>query len=89
MGAKVFGETMAKYSVKKLTREIVRNALLRWIAWASGIGLILTVVEVAFLIYMEATKLQRWCQNSTFRALKTNQLMSEQQEIEDFQTLFA
>ncbi|WP_336950973.1 hypothetical protein [Acinetobacter sp. AS167] len=89
MGAKVFGETMAKYSVKKLTREIVRNALLRWIAWASGIGLILTLVEVAFLIYMEATKLQRWCQYSTFRALKTNKLMSEQQEVEDFQTLFA
>lgn len=89
LGAKVFGETMAKYSVKKLTRELVRNALLRWVAWASGIGLILTLVEAAFLIYREATKLQRWCQYSTFRALKTNQLMSEKQEDEDFQILFA
>ncbi|ELW86086.1 MULTISPECIES: T6SS effector BTH_I2691 family protein [Acinetobacter] len=89
IGAKVFGETIAKYSVKKLTQEIVRNALLRVIAWASGIGLILTLAEVSFLIYREATKLQRWCQYSTFRSLKTNQLMSEQQEIEDFQTLFA
>lgn len=89
MGAKVFGETMAKYSVKKLTREIVRNVLLRGIAWASGVGLVLTVIEVTFFIYMEATKLRRWCQYSTFRTLKTNQLMSEKQEEEDFQTLFA
>lgn len=89
IGAKVFGETIAKYSVKKLTQEIVRNALLRVIAWASGIGLILTLAEVSFLIYREATKLQRWCQYSTFRSLKTNQLMSEKQEEEDFQTLFA
>jgi len=73
----------------KLTEEALRIALLRGVAWASGVGLILTVVEVAFLIYMESTKLRRWCQYSTFRTLKTNQLMSEKQEEEDFQTLFA
>ncbi|MCF0265355.1 hypothetical protein KW868_12930 [Acinetobacter guillouiae] len=89
LGAKVFGETIARYSVKKLTREIVRNVLLRGIAWASGVGLVLTVIEVTFFIYMEATKLRRWCEYSTFRALKTNKLMSEKQEEEDFQTLFA
>ena len=73
----------------KLTEEAARIALLRGVAWASGVGLILTVIEVTFFIYMEATKLRRWCEYSTFRTLKTNQLMSEKQEEEDFQTLFA
>lgn len=73
----------------KLTEEAVRIALLRGVAWAGGVGLILTVIEVTFFIYMEATKLRRWCEYSTFRTLKTNQLMSEKQEEEDFQTLFA
>lgn len=73
----------------KLTEEAVRIALLRGVAWASGVGLVLTVIEVTFFIYMEATKLRRWCEYSTFRTLKTNQLMSEKQEEEDFQTLFA
>ena len=73
----------------KLTEEALRIALLRGVAWASGIGLVLTVMEVTFFIYMEATKLRRWCQYSTFRTLKTNQLMSDKQEVEDFQTLFA
>jgi hypothetical protein len=72
----------------KFTEEALRVALLRGVAWASGIGLVLTVIEITIFIYMEATKLRRWCQYSTFRALKTNQPMSEKQEIEDFQTLF-
>ncbi len=72
----------------KFTEEALRVALLRGVAWASGIGLVLTVIEITIFIYMEATKLHRWCQYSTFRALKTNQPMSEKQEIEDFQTLF-
>ena len=53
------------------------------------IHLFLTLVEVTVFIYMESTKLRRWCQYSTFRTLKTNQLMPEKQEVEDFQTLFA
>lgn len=89
IGAKVFGDTTLKYSVKKVTREIVRNALLRGISWVSGVGLILTIIEVGLLIYMESTKLRRWCEHSTFRKDKTNKIMPEKQEVEDFEALFA
>lgn len=77
-----------KLIVTNLTEEAVRAALLRWTAWASGIGLVLTLVEVTILIYMDFTKLERWCEHSTFRRLKTNKLMSEKQEAEDYQNLF-
>ena len=88
LGGRLFGSTaMAVFN--KATREVVRNGLLRGIAWASGVGLILTLIEVTIFIYMESTKLRRWCQYSTFRTLKTNQLMPEKQEIEDFQALFS
>ncbi|WP_089603965.1 T6SS effector BTH_I2691 family protein [Acinetobacter piscicola] len=87
LGARLFGST-AMVVLNKATREIVRNGLLRGIAWASGIGLVLTLGEVAILIYMDFTKLERWCKHSTFRTLKTNKLMPEQQEIEDYQALF-
>lgn len=88
LGAKFFGAS-AMLVFKNTTREVVRNALLRGIAWASGVGLILTIIEFSILIYMESTKLKRWCDHSTFRKIKTNKLMSENQEAEDYQALFA
>lgn len=88
LGARFFGSTaMAVFN--KATREIVRNGLLRGIAWASGIGLILTVVEVAILFYMDWTKLRRWCEHSTFRLDKSKSMMPDKQEAEDYQALFA
>lgn len=87
LGARLFGST-AMVVLNKATREIVRNALLRGIAWLSGIGLVLTIIEVVILIYMDFTKLERWCEHSTFRKIKTNKLMPEQQEAEDYQALF-
>ena len=54
-----------------------------------GIGLILTIIEVIFFIYIEATKLKRWCKHSNFRLDKSNDLMPEKQEAEDYQALFA
>lgn len=72
-----------------LTEEAIRVFLLRGVAWVSGIGLILTVVEVSILIYMEWNKLERWCEHSTFRKDKSNKLMHEKQEAEDYQALFA
>jgi len=74
---------------KKLTKDFFRMWLLRAIAWASGIGLVLTIAEVGYLIYLELTKLEDWCKYCTFRKDKNNQLMTEQQEIEDFQQLLA
>ena len=78
-----------RFIITNLTEEAVRVLLLRSVAWASGIGLVLTVVEVAIFVYMEFTKLERWCENSTFRKVKSNKLMSEKQEAEDYQALFA
>lgn len=89
MGATVFGKATFQYSIKKMTREIVRNVLLRGISWVSGIGLILTIAEVAILIYMDSTKLRRWCEHSTFRKDNSKKLMPEKQEAEDYQALFA
>lgn len=73
--------------VKKLTKDFLRVLLLRGIAWASGIGLILTAMEVSYLIYIELTKLQDWCEYCTFRKNKSKKIMSEKQEVEDFQQL--
>ncbi|WP_332605332.1 T6SS effector BTH_I2691 family protein [Acinetobacter sp. ESBL14] len=87
LGGYLFGQK-ALLIFKNFTREAVRNVLLRGIAWASGIGLVLTLAEIGLLVYMEATKLQRWCEHSVFRQNKGNQLMSETQELEDYYKIF-
>ncbi|WP_296283268.1 hypothetical protein [uncultured Acinetobacter sp.] len=87
LGARLFGST-AMVVLNKATREIVRNGLLRGIAWSSGVGLVLTIIEVSIFIYMDLTKLERWCEHSTFRKAKSNKLMPEQQEAQDYQALF-
>ncbi|MEG0650683.1 MAG: T6SS effector BTH_I2691 family protein, partial [Acinetobacter sp.] len=74
--------------IKALTKDVARAGMLRIIGWAAGIGLLLTLVEVGVFIYMEFSKLQRWCEHSIFRKNKNNKLMSEKQEVEDYQGLF-
>lgn len=74
--------------IKVLIKDAVRAALLRVVAWAGSLVLILTILEVAVYIYMEFTKLESWCKSSTFRKDKSKKLMSEKQETEGYQNLF-
>lgn len=71
------------------TKEAMRVALLRYVALSSGVGMILTIlIELGLMVYTELTKLKKWCETSTFRKLKSNELMSEQVESEKYQALF-
>ncbi len=74
--------------IKKLATDTARAALLRVVAWAGGIGLVLTVLEVAIYIYIEFHKLETWCKTSTFRKNKNEKIMSEKDEAEGYQALF-
>jgi len=54
--------------------KIVRMRMLLWVARFNLVGIVLTVVEVGYLLFFKENALQEWCSNCTFRVPQESML---------------